>query len=54
MVIEPVVSARFRESQRLTACATSRMTQSVIECVTTRSGGTISFVAMGVSQFHQR
>ncbi len=54
MVLEPVVSVRFRESQRLTACATSRMTRSVIECVTTRSVVTISLLAMGVSQFHQR
>ncbi len=47
MALKPVVSVRFFRFQSLTARATSRMTQSVIECVTTRSVGTIRLLAMG-------
>jgi|GEM_PF-3824015 len=42
MVLKAVVSVSFLRPQSLTACATSRMTQSVIGWVTTRSVGTIS------------
>jgi hypothetical protein len=53
MVLRPVVSVRCLSGECLAACAISRMTQSVIEWVTTRSVGTISLLVIGVSQFRQ-
>jgi hypothetical protein len=52
MALTSVVSVRFFRAAKPHSMRISRMTQSVMDCVTTRSVGTISLLAMGLSQFH--